>query len=125
MEHASRFLQEDLSVWQISAKFVHWLLINKNKRKKFLAIKNKDLVLHHPSYLADLATCDFFLFIRIKSQLLGHDFWDGPEIWDKSMPIPHMSSWSQLYDYLQGWQRHWTHCMNSEGDYFEGDSNDQ
>jgi len=74
MEHASRFLQEDLSVWQISAKFVHWLLINKNKRKKFLAIKNKDLVLHHPSYLADLATCDFFLFIRIKSQLLGHDF---------------------------------------------------
>jgi polyphosphate kinase len=59
MEHASQFLREDLNVWQISAKFVHWLLINKNKQKKFLAIKNKDLVLHHPPYLADMATCDF------------------------------------------------------------------
>jgi polyphosphate kinase len=64
MEHASQFIWEYLNVWQISAKFVHWLLINKNKRNKFLAIKNKDLVLHHPSYSADLTTCDFFLFIR-------------------------------------------------------------
>jgi hypothetical protein len=75
--------------------------------------------------LADLATCDFFLFIRIKSQLLGNDFWDGPEIWDKSMTIPHVIPQSQLYNYLQGWQKQWTHCINSEWNYSEGESNDQ
>jgi hypothetical protein len=75
-----------------------------------LAIKNKDLVLHHPPYLADMATCDF---------------WEGSEIWDKSMTIPHVIPQSQLYNYLQGWQKYWTLCINSEGDYSEGESNDQ
>jgi hypothetical protein len=55
---------------QVCALVAH----TQEEAEELLAIKNKDLVLHHPSYLADLATCDFFLFIRIKSQLLGNDF---------------------------------------------------
>ena len=93
-------------MWQISAKFVHWMLMNKHNQKKFLPIKNNDVVLRHSSYVPDLATCDFFLFIRIKLQLLGHYFQDGPVIWDKSLTIPHMIPPSQLYNYLQGWQKH-------------------
>jgi hypothetical protein len=27
--------------------------------------------------------------------------------------------------HFQHWQKHWTHCINLKGDYFECDNNDQ
>jgi histone-lysine N-methyltransferase SETMAR len=42
---------------------------------RFLARKQVT-VLHHPSYLSDLAAADFFLFPKLKSQLKGKRFQD-------------------------------------------------
>jgi hypothetical protein len=41
--------------------------------QQFLAIKNM-VVVPHPPYLPDLSPCDFFLFLRTKSQLKGCHF---------------------------------------------------
>jgi hypothetical protein len=47
--------------------------------REFLA-KHSILVVHHPSYSPDLASCDFFLFLRLKSALKGKRFQDVAEI---------------------------------------------
>lgn len=54
---------EDLNVWQISAKFVHWLLMNKHKQKKFLAIKTWMWSPTTP------LTCHIWLFVIYSSYL--------------------------------------------------------
>jgi hypothetical protein len=58
-----------------------WFLLHDNALAhtasvvRFLARKQVT-VLHHPSYLPDLAPADFFLFPKLKSQLKGKSFED-------------------------------------------------
>jgi hypothetical protein len=85
----------------------------------FLAAKNVAAV-PHPPYSPDLAPCDFLLFPRMKSKLKGHRFQNVTEIQEQSLTVLHAIPKSRF----QQWQRRWTDCINSEGEYFEGDSNE-
>jgi hypothetical protein len=88
-----------------------------------LAAKNMAVVLH-PPYLPDLALCDFFLFPRMKLKLKGRRFQDLTEIQEQSLTILHVIPKSQFHWCLQQWPKCWLHCINLEGEYFEGDSNE-
>jgi transposase len=79
---------------------------------QFLANKNIT-VLEHPPYSPDLAPCDFYLFLKIKSVLKGTHFVLVENVKANTAEI------------LNSFTEHWQHCMqlcvNSEGNYFEGD----
>jgi hypothetical protein len=75
---------------------------------------------HHPCSL-DLATCDFFFFLRLKEKVRGRQFLSAEEIvaateeavWD--LPANIFQQWfQQLY---QCWQT----CIAANGDCFEGE----
>jgi hypothetical protein len=80
--------------------------------QRFWAAKNMVAVPYLP-YLPDLAPCDFFLFPRMKPKLKACRFQDVTEI-----------QRSQFQRCFQQWQKSWNRCINSELEYFEGDSNE-
>jgi hypothetical protein len=87
--------------------------------QRFLAAKNMAVV-PHPPYSPDFAPCDFFLCPRMKSKLKGCRFRDVTEIREQSLTVLHAIPKSQF----QQWQKRWARCISSEGEYFEGDSNE-
>jgi ribonuclease I len=70
----------------------------------------------HPPEISDLASCDFFLFMRLKS--LKVSFPDIALTQEQSPTILNVIPKREF----QQWQKHWTCCINSEGDYFDGAS---
>jgi hypothetical protein len=107
-----------------------WLLHHENAQahtalsvQRFLVAKNMAVV-PHLSYLPDLAPCDFFLFPRMKSKLKGRRLQDVTEIQEQSLKVLQAIPKSQFQRCFQQWQKRWTRCINSEGKYFEGDSNE-
>jgi hypothetical protein len=81
-------------------------------------------VVPHPPYLPDLAPCEFFLFPRMKLKLKGHCFQDVIEIQEQSLTVLYMIPKSHFQWCFKQWQKCQTHCINFEGEYFEGDSNE-
>jgi hypothetical protein len=63
--------------------------------QQLLATKNMAVV-PQPSYLLDLASCDFFSFLRMKSKLKGRRFQDVTEIQEQSLTILCMIPKSQF-----------------------------
>jgi hypothetical protein len=58
-----------------------WFLLHDNAPTHTAGIvrclaRKQVTVLHHPSYSPDLAPADFFLFLKLKSQLKGKRFHD-------------------------------------------------
>jgi hypothetical protein len=78
----------------------------------------------HPPYPPDLAPCNFFLFPRMKLKLKGCCSQDATEIKEQLLTVLNAipKSWFQWC--FQQWQKCWNHCINLEGDYCEGDSNE-
>jgi len=70
-------LTEELGMHRVTAKFVPRILTADQKQQrvahKFLE-KNKIAVIHHPPYSSYLASCDFFLFPKMKLKLKGRQF---------------------------------------------------
>jgi hypothetical protein len=91
--------------------------------QRFLAAKNMAVV-PHPPHLPDFAPCSFFLFPRMKSKPKGRRFQDVTEIQELSLTVLHAIPKSQFQRCFQQWQKRWIRCINSEGEYFEGDSNE-
>jgi hypothetical protein len=60
----------------------------------------------------------------MKSKLKGCRFQDVTEIQEKSLAVLHAIPESQFQRCFQQWQKHWARCINSEGEYIEGDSNE-
>jgi hypothetical protein len=81
-------------------------------------------VVPHLPYFPDLVPCDFFLFPTVKSKLKGRHFQDVTEIQEQLLTVLDAIPKSQFQRYFQQWQKRWTRCMNSEGEFFEGDSNE-
>jgi hypothetical protein len=88
--------------------------------KQFLANKNIT-VLQHPPYSPDVAPCDFYIFIKIKSVLKGTHFVLVENVKAKTMEILNSLTEYDLQNCLQHWQHCMQLCVNSEGNYFEGD----
>jgi hypothetical protein len=78
-------------------------------------------VLEHPPYLPDLAPCDFYLFPEVKSVLKGTHFVSVENVKVKTWEILNSLTERDLWNYFEHWQHHMQLCVNSEGDYFEGD----
>jgi hypothetical protein len=79
-------------------------------------------VVPHPPYLPDLAPCDFFLSLRLKSTLKGKRFQDVAEI--QLQKIRHgrcrQAIPKQAYQKcIEKWKDRW---IQSGGSYFEGDN---
>ena len=71
-------------------------------------------------YSSDLAPCDFFLFPRMKGQLKGKRFADVSEV--KTLEVLNNISTEEFQKCFQQWKKRWYKCIESKGEYFEGDS---
>jgi histone-lysine N-methyltransferase SETMAR len=88
--------------------------------KQFLAHKNI-AVLEHPPYSPDLSPYDFCLFPKIKSVLKGTHFVSVEKVESKMAEILNSLTEHDLRNCLEQWQHHMQLCVNSDGNYFEGD----
>lgn len=84
--------------------------------------KNRMSTVPHPAYSPDLAPADFFLFPRLKIRLRGHRFEDIDVIQRESQKALDTFKEDDFQKCFQHWQKRWDKCINSQGDYFEGDS---
>lgn len=83
--------------------------------------KNQMTVLPHPPYSPDLALCDFFLFPKLKSVLKGRRFQSVDDIKANSSQTLKDISKEAIQDCFAKWKHRWEKCVNSGGEYFEGD----
>jgi hypothetical protein len=68
-----------------------------------------------------LATCDFFLFLKIKLKLEGHQFDTIEEIRAESQRVLDTLTEKDFQEAFQKWRRRWDQCLHAGGIYFEGD----
>jgi len=88
--------------------------------REFLAQSNIT-TLTRPPYSPDLATCDFFLFPKLKTHLKGHNFGAVENAQAAATrALNNISNEDFLHCYEQ-WQQRWNRCIRSQGAYFEGD----
>jgi len=73
----------------------------------------------HPAYAPDLAPCDFYMFPKMKLRLKGS--YSIEEIQAESQQVLNMLTPADFNESFQKWQNCWDHCVQAQGDYFEGD----
>jgi len=78
-------------------------------------------VLEHPPYSPDLAPCNFYHFPKIKSVLKGTHFVSVENVKAKTAEILNSLIEHDLRNCFKHWQHRMQLCVNSEGNYFEGD----
>jgi len=78
-------------------------------------------VIPHPPYSPELAPCDSFLFPLMKGQMKGKCFADVSEVKKKTLKVLNNISMEEFHKCFQQWEKHWYKCMESKGEYFEGD----
>jgi len=105
----------------------NWLLHHDNSPahtslvvRKFLT-KNNVSTVPHPAYSPDLAPCDFYVFPKMKLWLKGRHFASIEEVQAESQQILNMLMPADFNECFQKWQNRWDHCIQAQGDYFEGD----
>ena len=88
--------------------------------RQFLA-ENNSAVLEQPPYSPDLASCDFFLFPKLKGVIKGIRFQDSKAITTsvtKELRAIPMESFQKC---IEAWRQRLEKCIRAQGDYFEGD----
>ena len=88
--------------------------------RQYLA-KHNIPTLQHPPYSPDLAPNDFWLFPRLKTKLKGTRFQSIEEIQQNATRELESISKLGFQSCFEQWQRRARHCIESQGDYFEGD----
>jgi transposase len=91
--------------------------------REFLA-KEETIVLPQHPYSPDLAPADFFLSPKLKSTLKGRRFQTVEEINENSRQGLRAIPQNTFQDAFQNWKKCWEQCINSRGEYFEGDKSD-
>jgi hypothetical protein len=86
--------------------------------QQFLA-STKTTVIPHPPYSLDLATCYFFLFLKMK--LKGRHYDSNEEIQTESQNVMKTVMWNDFWKCFQSWKSHWTRSINAKGGYFKED----
>jgi len=69
--------------------------------------KNKMAVIPHSPYSSDLATCDFFLFARMKGQLKGKCFADVIEVKKETLEVLNNISTKEFQQCFHQWEKRW------------------
>ena len=77
-----------------------------------------------PLYSPDVATCDVFLFPKLKRSMIGWRYATIKEIKTASLEELKTMPKKCLSEVLRGLERHWHEFIISERDYFEGDNID-
>jgi len=88
--------------------------------KQFLLNTNIS-VLEYPPYSPDLSPCDFCLFPKIKSVLKGNHFLSVEDVKAKTAENLNSLTERDLQNCFEHWQHRMLLCVNSEGNYFDGD----
>jgi len=78
-------------------------------------------MLEHPSYSPDPAPCNFYLFPNVKTVLKGTHFVSAENVKAKMVEILNSLTEHDLRNCFEHWQHRMQMCVNSEGNYFEGD----
>jgi transposase len=86
--------------------------------------KQETIVVPRPPYSPDLAPVDFFLFPKLKSTLKVRRFQTVEEIKENSLQDLRAILQNTFQDVFQNWKKRWEWCINSRGEYFEGDKSD-
>jgi len=111
-----RIITKDLHMRKICAK-----LVPKNLSDvwEFL-VQNNTTTLPHPPYTPDLASCDFFIIPKLKTDLKGHDFGTFGNVQAAAMKALNNISSEDFLHCNEEWQKRWNRCIRSQGAYFEG-----
>jgi hypothetical protein len=124
-----RRLREDIrrqrpELWRAG----NWLLHDDNAAshralatREFLA-HNSIITCLHQLYSPDLASCDFFLFLKMKLKVKGRRFDGLEEIQRESQNVLGTLREQDFQHAFQQWQWRWDRCVAAQGDYFEGDA---
>jgi len=92
----------------------------KNKSKEEILATKQINVLEHPAYLPDLAPIDFFLFLKIKEILKSRHFDDIDDIRINTTAALKVIPQNQFQNCFEEWTRRWHWCIDSQGEYSEG-----
>jgi hypothetical protein len=72
-------------------------------------------------YSPDMAPCDFWLFLRLKTPLKGFRFDSHEDIIKNVMTKLHTIPRQAFQKCFQQWKDHWAECMESKRADFKGD----
>jgi hypothetical protein len=79
------------------------------------------VVSHHP-YSPDLTRCDFFFFYpRMKQVSKVRRFANVAEVQRESLAALDSIPVEDFKQRFQQWEQRWDRCIQSQGEYFEGD----
>ena len=78
-------------------------------------------VREHPPYSPDIAPCDFYFFPKIKSVLKGTHFVSVEDLKAKTVEILNILTDHDLRNCCEHWHHRMQPCVNSKGNYFQGD----
>jgi len=91
--------------------------------RKYLT-KHETTVVPQSPFSPDLASADFFLFLKLKFSLKGLRFQKFEEIKENSIRDFRVILKNRFQYALQNWKIRWERCIMSGGEYFEGDKFD-
>ena len=74
----------------------------------------------HP-YSLEEAPCDFFLFPRLKRDLKEKCFQNVKEVREKMTEALKAITLQEFQNYFEQWKKRRDKCIDSQGEYFEGD----
>jgi len=103
-ERDGKILTEDLDMRKVCAKMVPKELTKEQNKEEILATK-QITVLEHPAYSPDLASSDFFLFLKIKKILKGRHFDNIDDIRSNTMAALKAIPQHQFQNCFEGWTR--------------------
>lgn len=86
----------------------------------FLA-KNQTPMVQQTPYSPDMAPCDFWLFPKLKRPLKGKLFQTREDIMPATTEELNSIPKGAFSECFQQWWHRWDKCVESQGDYFEGD----
>jgi hypothetical protein len=78
-------------------------------------------VFPHPPYSPDLATCDFFLFPKLKLELKGRRFDTSEDIQAELQTVLDTLTEKYFQEAFQKWRRRWDRCLHAGRNHFKGD----
>ena len=82
--------------------------------------KHSIALLRQPPYCPDIASCDFWLFPKLKKPLKGQRFDDKTKIENNATSVLKAIPESEFQDCFEKWKHRWNRVIQSSGDYFEG-----
>jgi len=111
-------------MWKNGSWVLHQdnVLAHNSLSVKMFLTKHKITMLEHPPYSPDLASCDFFLFPKIKCVLKGTRFESVGAVKAKVIEVMNKLPEDDLQHCFQQWKIHMEQCRDQGGEFTESDN---